>query len=150
VAVATMAGERRPGEQITGGTPSTSAERLAEAARLFQQGEIVEAAKLYDAVLAENPDDVAALTYKGWMLRNVGVQGEEPELFERGVALIEQALEVDSGFAEAWFFRGLIYLRDEDDPDKAVEALRLALASDPGPEVEGAARELLAEIAQGE
>ena len=110
---------------------------------------MLEALKIYDAVLAENPEDVAALTYKGWLLRNVGTASEEPELAERGVALIEQATRVDPDYAEAWFFRGIIFLRDEDEPDKAVDALRLALASEPIPEIERAARELLAEIAQG-
>jgi tetratricopeptide (TPR) repeat protein len=150
LAMARFSGEREPGEQITGELPTTSQEQLAEAAELFNAGEVVEAAKAYDAVLAENPEDVAALTYKGWMLRNVGVQGEEEELRTGGVELIERALEIDPTFAEAWFFRGIIFLRDENDPDKAVDALRLALANDPIPEIEGAARELLSEIAQSQ
>lgn len=150
LAMARFSGEREPGEQITGELPSTAQEQLAEAAQLFNQGDVVEAARVYDAVLAENPEDVAALTYKGWMLRNVGVQGEEEELRTGGVELIERALEIDPTFSEAWFFRGIIFLRDESDPDRAVDALRLALANDPIPEVEGAIRELLSEIAQSE
>ena len=147
--VARWSGSREPGDQVSGRDITTTSERLAEAATLAGEGEVLEALKVYDEVLAENPEDVAALTYKGWLLRNVGTASEEPELAERGVALIEQATQIDPDFAEAWFFRGIIFLRDEDEPDKAVDALRLALASDPIPEIEGAARELLAEIARG-
>ena len=148
LAVARWSGSREPGEQLSGRDISTTAERLADAAELAGQGDVLEALKVYDEVLAENPEDVAALTYKGWLLRNVGTASKEPELTERGIALIEQATQIDPDYAEAWFFRGIIFLRDEDEPDKAVDALRLALAGDPIPEIESAARELLAEIAQ--
>ena len=147
LAVARWSGSREPGEQLSGRDITTTQQQLAEAATLAGAGEVLEALKVYDEVLAENPEDVAALTYKGWLLRNVGTASEEPELAERGVALIEQATQIDPEYAEAWFFRGIIFLRDEDEPDKAVDALRLALASDPIPEIEGAAREILAEIA---
>ena len=149
VGVARWSGSRGAGDQITGRAISSTQERLADAAELAGKGEVLEALKVYDAVLAENPEDVAALTYKGWLLRNVGTANEEPELVDRGVGLIDEATQIDPDYAEAWFFRGIIFLRDEDEPDKAVDALRLALASDPIPEIESAARELLAEIAQG-
>lgn len=149
LAVARWSGSREPGEQVSGRDISTTAQRLADAAELAGQGEVLEALKVYDEVLAENPEDVDALTYKGWLLRNVGTASDEPELAERGVALIEQATQIDPDYAEAWFFRGIIFLRDENEPDKAVDALRLALAADPIPEIESAARELLAEIARG-
>jgi len=91
-------------------------------------------------VLKENPRDVRAITYKGWLLRNVGVESNEPDLAKQGVTYLEQATEIDPRFAEAWLFRGIVYLRDDDDPVKATEALKTALASDPIPEVSRAAR----------
>lgn len=147
IAVAQLSGSRKPGEGVTGTVPSTSAQRLQEAATLAADGKVLDALKVYDAVLAENPRDVAAMTYKGWLLRNVGVQSQEPELLQRGIALLEQATDIDPEFAEAWLFRGIVYLRDEDSPEQATGALRLALAAGPIPEVAAAARELLAEIA---
>jgi tetratricopeptide (TPR) repeat protein len=146
--LARSAGERDAGDQITGLTPPSAQGRLAEAAELFQEGDPQGAIAVYQELLDENPDDVAALTYFGWTLRNVGVQQEDDRLRASGTNLIDRALEVDPTFAEAWFFRGIIYLRDEDDPDGAADALRLVLANDPIPDVEGAARELLAEIAE--
>jgi cytochrome c-type biogenesis protein CcmH/NrfG len=150
LALARWSGEREPGEQLSGQAPPSASGDLARAARLFQEGDASGAVDIYRSMLDENPEDVDALTYMGWTLRNVSVQQEEPRLLEAGIGFLEEALEIEPAHAEAWFFRGLIFLRDEDDPDRAVDALRLALANDPGPEVEAAARGLLAEIAQGD
>ena len=146
VGVASFAGEREPGEQVSGELPATTDDRLRQAAERFQEGDARGAVELYQEILDENPEDVRALTYLGWTLRNIA--GGDARLQDAAVGFIEQALEVDDEFAEAWFFRGVIFLRDEDDPAKAVDALRLALANEPSSDLEAAARELLAEIAQ--
>ena len=148
LAVARWSGARKPGETVTGSVPSTSAQQLAEAAQLASDGKVLDALKVYDRVLAENPRDVRAITYKGWLLRNVGVENDQPQLAKQGVTYLEQATTIDPRFAEAWLFRGIVYLRDDHDAAKATEALKAALASDPIPEVARAARELLAEIKQ--
>lgn len=148
LAVAKWSGARKPGETVTGSVPSTSAQQLAQAATLAGDGKVLDALKIYDRVLAENPKDVRALTYKGWLLRNVGVENGEARLAAQGVQYLEQATEIDPTFAEAWLFRGIIYLRDDNDPQKATDALKAALANDPIPEVATAARGLLAEIQQ--
>ena len=148
-AVASFAGSREVGDTITGDVPDSvrsDTARLEEAARLAAAGQVVEALEAYDAVLADEPDHPAALTYKGWLLRNVGTANDEPELAARGVDLLERASQVAPTFSEAWLFLGIVYLRDQDDPERAVDALRLAIANDPIPDVEAAARELLAEI----
>ncbi|HYD08597.1 MAG TPA: hypothetical protein VEA78_00735 [Acidimicrobiales bacterium] len=150
-----FAGSREAGETITGdieergsaaAQPSASTEPLQRAAELAAAGDVLGALEAYDEVLADDPDDPAALTYKGWLLRNVGTANDEPELLERGVSLLEQASQVDPTFSEAWLFLGIVYYRDQEDPERAVDALRLAIANDPIPDVETAARELLAEI----
>ena len=147
--MAQFAGSRRMGQTITGNTPQAAVPdvaRLEDAARLAAEGDVVGALEAYDAVLAEEPEHAAALTYKGWLLRNVGTVNDEPDLAARGVALLERASQVEPTFSEAWLFLGIVYLRDQGDAERAVDALRLALANDPIPEVEAAARELLAEI----
>ena len=148
LAVARWSGARKPGETVTGSVPSTSAQQLAQAAQLASDGKVLDALKVYDRVLAENPRDVRAITYKGWLLRNVGVENDQPQLAKQGVTYLEQATTIDPRFGEAWLFRGIVYLRDDHDPTRATEALKAALASDPIPEVARAARELLAEIKQ--
>ena len=148
--VARSSGSRGQGESITGESPAdreaAAAGPLERAAELAAAGDVLGALEVYDEVLAEDPEDPAALTYKGWLLRNVGDANDETELAARGVALLEQASQVDPTFSEAWLFLGIVYYRDQDDPTRAVDALRLAIANDPIPQVEAAARELLAEI----
>jgi tetratricopeptide (TPR) repeat protein len=146
IGVAAFSGEREAGEQLSGDLPETSDERLTRASQLFQDGDARGAIDLYQEVLDENPEDVRALTYLGWTLRNIA--GDDQRLLDAGIGFIEQALEVDPEHSEAWFFRGVIYLRDQNDPARAADALRFALAYDPLPAVESAARELLAEVAQ--
>jgi tetratricopeptide (TPR) repeat protein len=146
--VAAWSGSRDPGQQVSGRDITTGEEQMAAAGRLFQQGDAAGAIKIYPDLLAENPKDVEALTYLGWTLRNVSLQQQDDRLFDSGVKLIERATQIDPTYSEAWFFRGIIYYRDEEQPEKAVDALKLAIANDPIPAVESAARELLAEIAQ--
>jgi hypothetical protein len=148
LAVARWSGARKPGETVTGTVPGTSAQKLAEAAQLASDGKVLDALKVYDSVLKENPRDVRAMTYKGWLLRNVGVESGEADLAKQGVEYLQKATDLDPRFAEAWLFRGIVYLRDDEDPVRAAEALKAALASDPIPEGSRAARELLAEINQ--
>jgi tetratricopeptide (TPR) repeat protein len=149
IGVATSSGSRRPGEQVSGKVITTHDQQMTQAAEKFQQGDASGAVAIYRSLLEENPKDVAALTYLGWTLRNVALQQDDQRLTDAAVGFIEQATQIDPDYAEAWFFRGIIYLRDEDEPDKAEDALKLALANDPIAEIETAARELLAEIAQG-
>jgi tetratricopeptide (TPR) repeat protein len=140
-------GSREAGDNITGSTPTSSSEQLAHAAQLFSEGKLTESIAEYQAVLDENPKDVEALTYFGWTLRNISLQQDEPQLRASGIALIEKATQLDPTYAQAWFFRGIIYYRDEERLTDAVDALKLALANDPISELAAAARELLAEIA---
>jgi len=150
--VAQFAGSREPGETLTGNLPeratttSRDTQQLARAAELAADGDVLGALEVYDEVLAEDPEHVAALTYKGWLLRNVGAANDEAQLAERGVALLERASQIDPTSSETWLFLGIVYYRDQGNAERAVDALRLAIANDPIPDVEAAARELLAEI----
>jgi tetratricopeptide (TPR) repeat protein len=148
IGVAVSSGSREPGEQVSGKTITSHDEQMAQAATRFQEGDASGAVAIYQALLEEDRDDVEALTYLGWTLRNYAIQQDDDRVADAAVGYIEQATQIDPDYPEAWFFRGIIYLRDENDPAKAADALKLALANDPIPEIESAARELLAEIAQ--
>ena len=155
LAVARFAGSREPGQTITGNLPADrepaeeevpNARELQRAAELAAEGDVIGALEVYDEVLAVDPEHVAALTYKGWLLRNVGTANGEAELARRGVELLERASQLDPTSSETWLFLGIVYYRDQGETERAVDALRLAIANDPIPDVEAAARELLAEI----
>lgn len=134
VVVARTSGERVSGQPVSGTLPGdggANAGALARAQRLFSQGRLLEAIKAYDALLRADPSNVAALTSRGWMLRLVGVQAKRPELVDRGLASLDQAVAADPSYPDAHLFRGILLFRDHHDPEAAVPELQRWLASNP-------------------
>ncbi len=75
VLVAQSAGRREPGDTATGDVRQSVTEKLNEAGRLLATDGDPPAIELYDEVLAQDPGNVEALTYRGWVLflgRRVG------------------------------------------------------------------------------
>jgi tetratricopeptide (TPR) repeat protein len=68
VLVANAAGRREAGETATGDVRTSITETLNQAGRRGSEGDYAAAIKLYDEVLAKDPENAEALTYKGWML----------------------------------------------------------------------------------
>ena len=147
--VANASGARLPGESSSGDIRETSGQKLADAATLFERGDVLESLKLLDEVLDEDPDSVPAITYKGWVLANVGSSGEQPELLERGEAMLAKAVEMDPTYAEAHFFYGYVLLRARDDREGALEQFRLVLENDPPPSLEGPATMVVNDLESG-
>lgn len=148
-AVAAGSGARRPGQVMTGGiggTPDPSADLLLQAAQAVRAGEVLEALMLYDEVLADRPGHPAALTYKGWLLVNVGTDTGQGELTDRGRDLLRRVTRESPDYPDGWFFYGFYLLRVEEDSDAARAAFLSALASDPGEELAAQARRVLEQI----
>ena len=68
VLMAQAVGRRDAGEVATGDIRQTVTEKLNEAGRRGSAGDPDAAIALYDEVLADDPVNAEALTYKGWML----------------------------------------------------------------------------------
>ena len=132
--VARNAGERAPGETITGKVPVSSGQLLAQASRLAQQGDYVEALQTYDRVLDSNPDDIEALTEKGLLLTTLAQAADRPSLREAARASLDHALAVDPDNPRALFYLGLWHDLGGDD-EAAEAAFQQALANDPAPEL---------------
>lgn len=75
VLMAQALGRRDPGEVATGDIRQSITEKLNEAGRRGGAGDAEAAIALYDEVLADDPDNAEALTYKGWMLTLSGDAG---------------------------------------------------------------------------
>ncbi len=136
-----LAGGRNPGQPLTGSSASTPEQRVALAHRLESQGEAVEALKQYDAVLKEDPRNVEALTYRGWLLRLAG-------LTDQAQTALDQAIAIDPAFPDAHFFRGMLLFRDRDNPAAAVPEFEAYLASNPAPETRQAVQDVLNQARQ--
>lgn len=129
-------GERLPGEQATGSIVETPVDPLDRAQRLVSEGKVLEAVKLYDEVLAENPTGrtkAIALAQRGWLISRAA--SADPSLADKGLAQIDEAIAADPKYADAYFFKGMLLLRDKDDPVGAVVAFRAFLSMGPPPEL---------------
>lgn len=81
-----------------------------------------------DRALAQDPEHPGATVLKAAYLRYLGrIDGAE--------ALLRQELKRRPDHGDAWRLLGELWLRDRDDPRRALVALERALAIDPDDEV---------------
>ena len=109
--LARSSGTRAGNESITWDIRLDTREELARCLDLFSQQEVLEAVQCYDAVLESDPENVEALTYRGWALI-------QSTLVDEGLTYLEQAIEVDPAYPDAHVFRA-ITLRNLDRLDEA-------------------------------
>jgi tetratricopeptide (TPR) repeat protein len=126
---------RLPG-QVTSGGITLSKEQLIEqqlnqATALDNGGQVVSALKLYNDVLAEDPDDPDALAASGWVDWNYGTEGDSPTLLVRGRQDEEKAISVAPDFYQGHMFLGLILLYQDHNAKAAVIQFNQFLADQP-------------------
>lgn len=128
VALALSTGDRSGNGNITGATAGNSNSLLARAAEQTSEAKPADAIETYDQVLALDPTNATALSYKGWLIRLAGLP-------DQGEAQIDAAIAADPTYPDARFFKGYILLRDRNDPAGAIEQLDVFLANDEGSEL---------------
>ncbi|MEA2826213.1 MAG: hypothetical protein QOG43_652 [Actinomycetota bacterium] len=140
MSVVLFAGGRNPGQPVTGSVPgdTAAASRVDDALALENDGNAVEALQLYDEILADEPDNVEALAYRGWLLKRAGLP-------DQALVSLDRAVAVDPTFADAHFFRGMVLLQDRDDPAGAVVEFQAFLANNPPPDFVDAVGQVLAQ-----
>jgi tetratricopeptide (TPR) repeat protein len=128
VLVAQSAGERVAGRPVTGDVPATAPlDDLTRARQLFSQRKYLDALKLYDQVIAREPQNVEALAYRGWLL----FQASPEELTGRALESLDRAVVADPSFPDAHFFRGWVLHHGKRDLAAAVPEYRAFLGTDP-------------------
>ncbi len=125
-AVSQSAGERMAGDEVTGSIELSSIDRITRAQLLVSEGRILDAIKLYDEVLKEDPTNPVALAQRGWLLHQVGL----PE----AMRYLDAAVAADPGYADAYFFRGMVRL-NQGDAAAAIREFDTGLAKEPAPPV---------------
>jgi len=125
VVVAQAAGRRGAGDTITGDVRSTTRSRLDEALQLASRQQYDEAIALYDDVLADQPDNVEAMTYKGWIQYQSG-DGQ-------GVVTLIDAAELNPNYPAVHAFLAVAFER-LGRPETAQQELDRLDALDPPPE----------------
>lgn len=139
VTVARNSGDRRPGQGMTGGTGEMSISALLAQARSLGMGDTENALDLYSRVLEQEPANVEALTYFGWLtvLSASGIQDSEQaaQRLESGLVLLRQATIVDDSYPDAHCFLGISFFRFLGDASAAAPEIDTCLASNPPSEV---------------
>jgi hypothetical protein len=153
-ALAASSAQRLPGQEITGLDPRDQRAQLLAQARALQLSQPGAAADVYALVLAEDPDDVEALTYRGWTLALSTRTGENTrpvvETLTEAVDLLGRAVEVDPTYADPYCFLGIIQVRFLDASDSAVEFLDRCIEANPPGDVRGLVESLRDEIVAGD
>jgi tetratricopeptide (TPR) repeat protein len=167
-ALAASTAERRTGQQITGLDPRDEQQVLLSEARSLQLQAPAQAAEIYGEVLALDPGNVEALTYRGWTLAldatiraqsegagidtgaadGTGSGGEDPVVVQlkEAVDLLLQATEADPAYADPKCFLGIVNFRTLGDAAAAQPWVDACLASDPPADVLGLVQGLKASI----
>ncbi len=140
-ALSASSAQRLPGQQISGLDPRSELQVVMSQARAIQASDPASASALYAAVLERQPDNVEALTYRGWTLA-LSVMGEpdsaiaSPVLDEASESLL-LAIEADPTYPDPFCFLGIVRYRFYDEPELALTLLDGCLAGDPPADVRG-------------
>lgn len=110
--VARSAGQRLPGQAITGALPGDEvAVKLAQARQLLGV-DPQQAIQRYQEVRELDPDNVEALTYMGWLIAQSGTS-----LAPSGAELLRGAIKLDPTYADPHCFLAITSARFLDPPD---------------------------------
>jgi cytochrome c-type biogenesis protein CcmH len=134
------AAPRLPGGTITGGLNSTNVE-LQQAAALAATDPAA-ALRVYDGVLARQPDQPEALTDEAWIYAEGGFVDE-------ALTRLAQTEKVDPSYDAAHLYRALVLLDDQDRPGPALAELKWYLGHGPAPTLVAIARAALLQAEAG-
>lgn len=129
-AMAGAAGERSATDEATGSLPEGSVDRITKAQVLVSEGKILEAIRVYDSLLDDDPENPVALAQRGWLLSRV-----DPSLVDAGLTSIDKAIALDPGYADARFFRGMILWKSKGQAAAGAEELQRAIDARPPPQL---------------
>lgn len=128
IMLASFSGSRGSTDQVSGDIRASTRQRLFEAREAMANQELDLAIDIYDGVLLDDPADVEALTYRGWLANLSG----DPVVARD---FVEQAIVVDPSFADARVFASSLLLA-ADEPLAAYDQLLALDRIDSGPYIQ--------------
>jgi cytochrome c-type biogenesis protein CcmH len=139
VAVPLFASDRLPGQTATGSIALSPTQQVArtldQAAASENEGDLGQAAQLYQQVLRAHPDDEVALAQLGWLEYRIGQQGASTSLLSDARTKITQAVALDPTDYAAHLYLGTLELQLDGNAQGAVDQFHLFLADGPPPSV---------------
>lgn len=139
-ALSASSAQRLPGQEITG-DPVNERQLVLAQARAVQSQQPAAAAALYEQVLDDEPDNVEALTYRGWTL-TLSVFGETDsavidETLREAVDLMAEAIEIDPTYPDPHCFLGIVQGRFLGQAEAALPFIDTCLELDPPADIRG-------------
>lgn len=135
LAVTLFATDRMPGQTATGnvaaGPTQQIAQTLSQAATYENEGQLGQAAQLYQSVLDRSPDDEVALAQLGWLEYQTGQQGSSASLISDARAKLDRAVQLDPVDYAVRLYLGTVLLRQDGNAAGAVAEYRQFLADNP-------------------
>lgn len=125
VVMAQASGRRSGSDSLTGDIDASVRSQVRDCiAEETTAEDPIAVLECYDEVLQLDPDNVQALTYRGWFLARTAFQAGDQgaELLDSAAALLDEAIDTDPGFADAHVFRAVIHDR-RGETDEALAQL---------------------------
>jgi hypothetical protein len=143
--VAHFAGQRLPGQTVSGGIAEDTNSRLAQARALLGT-DPARSLLLYEAVKEVDPDNVEATTYLGWLLSIQAANTGSADSIAQAEGLLDDAIALDPQRADAHCFKAVVRFRFLADAATARTALDQCAALHPPAEITGLVQGLSEEI----
>ena len=131
--VSHFAGQRLPGQTLTGGLPQDEVSTLLAQGRSMLNGDTAGALAAYRKVLDIEPDNAEARTYTGWLVVLNGRQADDQSQIAQGIDLLRAAGQLDPLYADPHCFMAVASGRflTPPDVDTAKAEGAVCLASSP-------------------
>ncbi|MDQ3739130.1 MAG: hypothetical protein M3337_08180 [Actinomycetota bacterium] len=150
--VARSAGQRLPGQEISGGQSAGAddiAAVLVGARNALGSADYQTSAELYASVLQRDPDHPEALAYSGWLTVLVS-RGASDDVatdgLDGGKERLRQAIEADQDYADPHCFLAIVAEQYEDDTATARREGEQCLDLNPPAQMRGLVEEFVASL----
>ena len=134
-ALSASSAQRLPGGQLSGFDPRDQQQLLLAEARSVQATQPAAAADLYRLVLDEEPDNVEALTYRGWTLALSMIGEQDTDTITstllESVDLLGSAIDIDPSYPDPYCFLGIVQGRFLGAGDEALPFIDVCLEQNP-------------------
>lgn len=151
VFVADSAGQRLPGQSLTGGKPADEVAIQLSNARQTMGTDPQASLEAYAKVLEIEPDNVEAITYAAWLKIITGNQAGDQQLILDALPELQRAIEIDPTYADPHCFLAVAAGRFLTTPDAAlgVREATACLEANPPAMLQPQIEQLLAELTLG-
>lgn len=140
-ALSASSAQRLPGQELSGLDPRDQRQVVLAQARAVQATQPAVAAALYQEVLDEEPDNVEALTYRGWTLA-LSMIGETDSdtitsTLRESVELFTTATDIEPSYPDPYCFLGIVQGRFLGETEAALPYLDTCLEQNPPADIRG-------------